>query len=162
MSKSKDLTLVIKETEKTLAKYNAVLKAFPDAKFREGYFPPRFSSKEVNQKYNKLTFSGDYRTLRVMPFCELAFEWEGKEETIIVNSSPKYSRLAYIPWRRQSGNQQVIRFSRLAINLKNNNFKDDMMNDCRVHIMKFIQDNPKCKLDEKYLEPRLKKLLIFS
>jgi hypothetical protein len=161
MSRSKALTQSIKEMEKTLAKYNAVLKAFPDAKIHETYMPIKFSSKEVNQKYDKLTFSSNYNTLRVMPYCEVLFEWEGQTETIIVNSSPKYSRLAYIPWRRKS-NEMVIKFSRLSINLKNNNFKDDMVNDCRVHIMKFIQNNPKCKLDEKYLEPRLKKLIIFT
>lgn len=161
MAKSKPLEQSIKETQRTLAKYQAVLKAFPDAKIHETYWPPRFSSKSVNQDYTKLKFEKQYQRLVVMPYCEVEFEFDGKTETVMVHSAPKYSRLAYIPWRRR-GEDQVIKFSRVAVNLKNNNFKDDMMNDCRVAIMNFIKDNPGHKLDDKHLEPRLKKLLLFT
>ena len=161
MAKSKPLEQTIKETQRSLAKYQAVLKEFPDAKIQDYYWPPRFSSKSVNQNYTKLKFEKQYRRLVVMPYCEVEFEFEGKTETIIVNSAPKYSRLAYIPWARQN-ETKYIKFSRLSVNLKNNNFKDDMMNDCRVAIMNFIQDNPGHKLDDKHLEPRLKKLLLFT
>lgn len=161
MARTKPLEQSIKETRHTLAKYNAVLAAFPDAKIHETYWPVRFSSKAVNQVYTNLKFEKRYNTLRVMPYCEVEFEFDGKTETVTVNSSPKYSRLAYIPWRRKD-EEKVIKFSRVAINLKNNNFKDDMMNDCRVAIMNFIKDNPGYKLDDKHLEPRLKKLLLFT
>jgi hypothetical protein len=161
MSRTKPLEQSIKEVEHTLAKYNAVLKAFPDAKIHETYWPVRFSSKSVNQVYTKLDFKKHYNTLRVIPFCEVEFEHNGNKEMVIVHSSPKYSRLAYIPWRRK-GEDQVIKFSRVSINLKNHNFKESMMNECRVHIMNFIKDNPGFKLDDKHLEPRLKKLLLFT
>jgi hypothetical protein len=151
----------IKEYKHSLAKYETVLKAFPDAKIQETKFPNTFSSKEVNQNYTKLKFTTRYNRLIVMPYVELDFTYEENNETIIVYSSPKYTRLAYIPYTR--GNiSPVIKFSRVTINLKNNNFKDDMLNDCRVAIMNFIKENPNCKLDDKHLEPRLKKLLLFT
>jgi hypothetical protein len=161
MARTKPLEQSIKELEHTLAKYNAVLKVFPDAKIHETYWPARFSSKAVNLIYTKLEFKRHYNTLRVMPYCEVEFEHNGTSELIVVNTSPKYSRLAYIPWSRK-GENKVIKFSRVAVNLKNNNFKEDMMNECRVHIMNFIKDNPGYKLDDKHLEPRLKKLLLFT
>lgn len=160
MSKYKSLEQTIKHTKRTLARYEAVIKTFPDAKIHETYFPHSFSSKEVNQNYSKLKFETKYNRLVVMPYSEIYFEFEGNIETVIVHSSPKYSRLAYIPWTRDK--EKIIRFSRVAINLKNNNFKDEMMNDCRVAIMNFITSNPNHKLDSKHLEPRLKKLLLFT
>jgi hypothetical protein len=160
LAKHKSLVQSIKETKRTLAKYETIIKAFPDAKIHETYYPQTFSSKEVNQNYTKLQFETKYSRLIVMPYSEIEFEFEGAVETIIVHSSPKYNRLAYIPWLRSK--EKVIRFSRVAFNLKNNNFKDDMMNDCRVAIMNFIKDNPNHQLDKKHLEPRLKKLLLFT
>lgn len=160
MARHKSLTQKIKETQQTLAKYEAVIKAFPDAKIHETYIPNSFSSKEVNQNYTKLKFEAKYGRLIVMPYSEVEFEFEGNIEVAIVHSSPKYNRLAYTPWTRNK--EKIIRFSRVAFNFKNNNFKDDMMNDCRVAIMNFIKDNPGHKLDQKHLEPRLKKLLLFT
>lgn len=160
LARHRSLEQRIKETKRTLAKYEAVAKVYPDAKIHETYFPHTFSSKEVNQSYTKLQFETKYSKLTVMPYSEIEFEYEGEKETIIIHSSPQYSRLAYIPWTRDKS--KVIRFSRVAFNLKNNNFKDDMMNDCRVAIMNFIKDNPNHKLEDKHLEPRLKKLLLFT
>jgi hypothetical protein len=160
VARHKSLTQTIKETQRTLAKYEAVIKAFPDARIHETYTPHSFSSKEVNKNYTKLQFTTNYNRLTVMPYSEVEFEFEGNLETVLVHSSPKYNRLAYIPWSRDK--EKVIRFSRVAFNLKNNNFKDDMLNDCRVAIMNFIKDNPGHKLDQKHLEPRLKKLILFT
>lgn len=161
MARHKSLTQTIKETQRTLAKYEAVIKAFPDAVIHETYTPHSFSSKEVNKNYTKLKFDTRYNNrLIVMPYTEIEFEFEGSAEAVVVHSSPKYNRLAYIPWMR--GKDKIIKFSRVAFNLKNNNFKDDMMNDCRVAIMNFIKNNPDHKLDDKHLEPRLKKLLLFT
>ena len=160
MAKHKTLEQSVKETKRTLAKYEAILKAFPDARIHETYHPNSFSSKEVNQNYTNLKFETKYSRLIVMPYSEIEFEFDGITEMAIVHSSPKYNRLAYIPYMR--GKEKVIRFSRVSFNLKNNNFKVDMMNDCRVAIMNFIKDNPGYQLDQKHLEPRLKKLLLFT
>lgn len=160
MARHKSLVQSVKETKQTLAKYEAILKVFPDAKIHETYSPNSFSSKEVNQNYTNLKFETKYSRLIVMPYSEIEFEFEGVTEKVTVHSSPKYNRLAYIPWMRNK--EKVIRFSRVSFNLKNNNFKADMMNDCRVAIMNFIKDNPSHQLDQKHLEPRLKKLLLFT
>lgn len=150
--------------ELTLAKYKAVLAKFPDALLGKtwGYhydFIPTFSSKSVNTLYNKLDFDVDSRRITAIPHYELKFTHDNTEHIVKVNSVPKSSRLVYIPWR-----DKVIKFSRLSFNLKHNDFviSDDMLNACRVQIMQFIQSHPGYKLDEKYLEPRLKKLLLFT
>lgn len=161
MSRHKSVAQAIKDTKHTIAKYEAVVKAFPDAKIHETYYPTSFSSKEVNKNYTKLEFSTKYDRLIVIPQYELEFEFEGNTETVNVHSSPKYSRLAYVGWDPHT-KKRVIRFSRVSVNLKNNNFKDDMMNDCRIAIMNFIKSNSDLKLDYKHLEPRLKNLLLFT
>jgi hypothetical protein len=36
-----------------------------------------------------------------------------------------------------------------------------MLNACRAEIMSFIKTHPKYQMDDKHLEPRLKRLLAF-
>ena len=160
----KKLSDETQSVELTLATYKAVLTKFPDASLSKswGYhyeLIPSFSSKAVNTQYNKLEFDVDSRRITAIPHYELKFTHNNAEHTVKVNSVPKSSRLVYIPWR-----DKVIKFSRLSFNLKHNEFvfNDDMLNACRVQIMQFIQSHPGYKLDEKYLEPRLKKLLMFT
>lgn len=161
----KKLSDETKVVELTLAKYKAVLAKFPDASLGKTWeynnrdFTATFSSKAVNTQYNKLDFDVDARRITAIPHYELKLTHNDEEHIVKVNSTPKSSRLVYIPWR-----DKVIKFSRLSFNLKNNDFvfTDDMLNACRVQIMQFIQTHPGYKLDEKYLEPRLKKLLLFT
>jgi hypothetical protein len=159
----KPLAQAVQDLELTLAKYKSVVARFPDAVLSEswlGYknqFITSYSSKMVNSQYNKIGFEPGYGGIVAVPYCELTVTHDNVDHLVKVNSIPKSSRLVYIPWR-----EKVIKFSRLSFNLKNNNFKDDMLNACRVEIMNFIQKHPGYKLDEKYLEPRLKKLLLFT
>ena len=145
---------VITKSQCDIAKYQTVLQHFPDARFYNHKY--QFRSKKVNQQYNKLLFEKSYSTLRVIPYCEIPFQFNGKSEFLIVNSSPRDSRLAYLSWYNH---KYIIKFSKLSFNLKNNNFKEDMLNDCRVSIMNFIKDYPKYDLDTTHLEPKLKKLI---
>jgi len=159
MTRSRPVTEYIKETEYSLAKYKAVLSEFPDAKV--SYYM-EFTSKSVNSKYTKIEFERRRTGLFVLPYCEIKVKVGGKEEIIKVHSTPRTSRLIYIErWSRNISGKRTMKFSRLNINLKTNHFKDDMVNSCRAEIMKFIGDNPGYHLDTKYLEPRLKKLLMF-
>jgi hypothetical protein len=156
MGRSRSIDDFIKETEHRLTKYKAVQEKFPDAKCN--YYSD-FSSKTVNKEYTKWQFVSSYSGLHVMPYCEVIYNFDGQEEVIKVHSSPKASRLVYLQrWHKP----KTIKFSRLTINLKNNQFKDDMLNDCRAEIMKFISANPGYQLDKKHLEPRLQKLLAFT
>lgn len=158
-SKFNLVTDYIKRTEEALAKYKAVQAAFPDAKV-SAYM--EFTSKLVNAKYTHLTFERRYTGLFVLPYCEVKYEFDGKEEIVKVHSSPRANRLVYLErWRRGADGKRNMKFSRLNINLKANHFKDDMANTCRAEIMKFISDNPGYNLDKKHLEPRLQKLLLF-
>lgn len=160
MGRPRLVTDQIKDTEYTLARLKAVLAEFPEAK-TNAY--GEFLCKSVNNKYTKLAFERRYGGLFVIPYCEVLLSYNGKEEVIKIHSSPRYSRLVYLNrWRRDPvSNKPIMKFSRLAINLKNNSFKDDMLSTCGAEIMKFIRDNPGCHLDMKHLSPRLKKLLSF-
>lgn len=160
------LAAAAQEIDLTLAKYKAVLAKFPDAIITEswGYrnvYSSHFSSKAVNTQYTKLSFENGYGGIVAVPYCEVALIHDNKDYVVKVNSIPKSSRLVYTSWRDK---EKTIRFSRLSFNLKNNEFiiRDDMLNECRVQIMQFIQTHPGYKLDEKHLEPRLKKLLLFT
>lgn len=148
----------VRDLEYELAKQKAIQAKFPEAKVH--YFSG-FQSKLVNQNYTKFDFIRKSYGLYVLPYCEVEFIYNGKTEIVKVHSSPKANRLAYLHWNREIRNH-IIKFSRVAINLKNNQFKDDMLNSCRAEIMSFIKNNPTLKMDDKHLEPRLKKLLIFT
>lgn len=151
----------IQDLEYQLARHKAVLGVFPSAIVN---CHGGFQSKSVNQNYTNFEFELRQRgskELYVLPYCEVEFTYEGKTEIIKVHTLPKAKRLVYVNWNIDLKGY-VMRFSRLSINLKNNEFKEDMLNACRVQIMSFIKNNPGYKLDDKHLEPRLKKLLVFT
>lgn len=149
----------IKDIEYTLAKHRAVLDKFPDAQMHPwgGY-----SSKSVNKCYTQYTFSSDHYSLHVLPFCEVEFTHDGIEGLIKVSSKPVRNKLASISWRTDSNGKRIMKFARFAFNQKSHEFKDIMLNDCKAEIMKFIQSNPGCSIDDKHLEPRLRKLILFT
>ncbi len=158
------MTRFIKDTvqdlEYQLAKHKAVQAKFPQAKVN---CLSEFQARIVNQDYTKFEFEvrDKGKGLYVLPYCEVDFTYEGKTEIIRVHSIPKANRLAYVQWNIDL-KDYVIKFSRLSVNLKNNDFREDMLNSCRAEIMSFIKNNPGYKLDDRHLEPRLKKLLVFT
>lgn len=146
----------IEQAEWNLAKFKFIKKNFPDAHVSIINNRIKFSDKSINQLYTNVKFYTKFNTLKVEPYYELDFEHNGRHEIIIINSRPKYSRLAYYMYGKN-----LIKFSRLNINLKNNNFKPDMISKCRLEIIKFIKSKPNYSLDLKNLEPKLKKLISF-
>ena len=159
MGKSKSLQGYIKNIEYSLAKYKFVLSNFPDANIYVTDKYLGFSSKLVNQIYTKYEFVKGFNSIYVVPYYELLFDYNGNAETIRINSLPRTSRLAYMA---DHNGKKILKFSKLAANLKNNNFSNNMLNECRVQIMQFVKDTPNCVLDTTHLENRLKKLLLFT
>lgn len=181
MAKQKATTIDegIADAQYTLAKYEFVKTHFPDVslgKYYNGFITkhPIFQSKTVNQTYTKFSFSevkpsNDHKLL-VEPYHELEFKYNGNKEIIRINSKPRTSTLCYIDYEKGKPNKynfkevslkKVIKFSKLITNLKNNDFDPKMLNDCRVAIINFIKNHPGIKLDKKYMDERLKKLLLF-
>ncbi len=160
MTRSRAISEFVNETEHTLAKYQAVQKEFPNAKVNM-YL--EFGDRKVNQLYTNFTFERNWNGLFVVPYCEVSFEHKGQEETVKVHSTPRRNKLVHLTYDTDPiSKKRIMKFARMAINLKNNHFKDDMLNSCKAEIMNFIKDNPGFQLDTKYLEPRLKKLLLFT
>ncbi len=149
----------VKDLEFELAKQKAVLKEFPNAKIHHS---TGFQSKEVNQGYSGFDFIRRRgRGVWVVPYSEISFEYEGKTEKLKIHAMPRASRLVYIQWNRTQRNY-VIKFSKFSVNIKHNEFREDLFNHCRAEVMSFIKENPGYKMDDKHLEDRLKKLLIFT
>lgn len=152
----------IEDLEKKLAMCKFVKECLPDAKLHTNQFVTfGFSSKTVNKNYTKFDFVKTPNALYVVPYIELDFEYNGELEKVRVNSSPRSNRLAYVSWSSDY-RSRVIKFSNIRLNLKTNKFKEDMLNACRLQIVNFIQNNREYKLDQKNLDPRLKKLLLFT
>lgn len=162
MGKRKHLTDLISKLEYTLARHKFVLDNYPDSTYNEsGNYNTIYCSKQVNKTYTKFDFIKSYNTLYVVPYNELLFSYGDKEEVIKIYSSPQFNRLVYRHdnWRDR---KKYIKFSRMTINFKNNEFKGDMLNSCRAQILEFIKNNPGSILIDTHLEPRLKKLLAFT
>jgi len=161
MGQPKIISKAIQDLEKLLAIHKFVMEKIPDAKSHNLTSYHGFSAKSVNSSYSNFEFIKGNHVLYVMPFIELDFEYNGIKEKIRVNSSPRIKRLAYVKYSREK-NCNIIYFSKLKINLKRNKFKDDLLNACIINILSFIKEHPNHILDEKNLDIRLKKLLIFT
>lgn len=161
MGQPKSILKAIYDIEKILATCKFVQNNVPDARFHQTNYYHGFSAKSVNSNYTNFEFIKGFNCLYVVPYIELNFEYQGVSEKIRINSSPRSNRLIYITYSREH-KQRMINFSRLNLNLKNNHFKNDMLNACRIKILEFIKEHPQYKLNQKHLEPRLKKLLLFT
>lgn len=175
--RSKSVIECIEEQEYRLAKLKFVQSVFPDIRIVNNYDPldrwkalnVEFIAKSVNTEYTDVKFITKHNTLFIAPICNLTFNYvkgnEEKTEEIIVGSSPKTNRLAYIKYDRKMGGpadqRRRIAFSRFVFNMKKHDFSDKIFNSCRSAIMKFVQDNPGITMDMKHLEPRLQKLLVY-
>lgn len=148
----------INSLELSLARAKAVLKKFPDVKFHKDLTV--FSSKTVNQEYNGFQFIRKYTGLYVIPYHELEFSFKDKIYKARVQSSPRLNKLVY-KTKQKVDDKRVMKFSRLAANLKINNFKEEMIGVCRKKIISYINDNTSFYFDTKHLDPKLKKLLLF-
>ena len=160
MSYLKKIDQIIEDTERKLALLHFVKQNVPDVKVHNGKYC-RFTAKSVNSTYNNFDFITTHNGLYVTPYIQLNFEYDGKVEKIKISSSPRTNRLAYHQYNYRT-KTRTIKFSRLLFNLKNNNFKEDMLNACQIKILDFIKQRPDSKLDQKHLSPRLKKLLLFT
>jgi hypothetical protein len=145
----------ILQSEYNIQKYKAILEQFPDASLYDDIY--KFRSKKVNNNFTKLKFITKYYQLRVIPYHEMLFEFNGRTEKVLITTIPKSIRLAYSTW---SGGKECLKFAKLAnLTVK---FKHDMLNECRIEILKFIKKYNNVSLDTKNLDPIIKKLIILT
>ncbi len=149
-----------------IAKCKFVKSVYPDVKvtiwknpYGKDYF--KFTSKTVNTNCSKHEVVNYYLELKLNLVSELEFNYNGESEVIKVFSDPEAFPLAKAGrYRRNGVRESYIVFYKF--DKKDIILTDEILNDCKIKIMKFIKDHPGYKLDTKYLNPRLKKLLIFS
>lgn len=157
----------LKEVKYKQAKYELILSKFPDAKAFEvnqnREWKTQFKSKSVNKIYNNYYFENKYSDLDLYPLYEMEFEFMGKSEIIQISSIPSKLNIIKLSYRREAGDYiNIIKFSTFFKRYKANKFSDKFLNDCRIKILEYIKNNPKYELDTKNIDPRVKKLLIFS
>lgn len=168
------LQTLVENSEFEVAKYKEVLSKFPDAKtfnntnYGSKFIVYGFSSKLVNSNYNDYTFTNwNNFWLYIEPHFEFNFSYNGRSEVVCVHSSPRRISLAKLIWIRGKDynyldNKYIIRFCNFKLLFKKKEFSEKCLNDCRLKILDFIKVNSKYKIDDKNLEPRLKKLLLFT
>src|SRR5574338_172787 len=118
MTRSRAISEFVNETERTLARYHAVQKEFPNAKVNM-YL--EFSDRKVNQLYTNFTFERNYNGLFVVPYCEVQFEYNNQEETVKIHSTPRRNKLVHLTYDTDPvTKKRIMKFARMAINLKNN------------------------------------------
>lgn len=154
---------VISNNELWLKKYKFIQSHFADVKV---YSPnsqyTRFSSRLVNSDYTNFEFTNQYGCLYMSSYKNLEFDNNGIIEIIKISSIPKFNRLAYISWISYKDKTKIIRFSKYLFNLKKYHFNEDIINTCRVEIVKFIKQHTDTQVDSSNLDPRLRKLISFA
>lgn len=156
--RSNEITSIIEDLEYRVARIKFIEKSFPKAKINSA---GQISCKTVNSKYTALEFFKNNWGLYVFPYCELEFFYNGNKELIRINSAPRKNRLIYLTWRTTLDRKRIMRFSRLSFNLKNNQFRSDMLSKCQAQIVDFISEHPGFHIEDKHLDPRLKKMISF-
>lgn len=152
---------VIADLELDLALKKAVFNKFPDATVTRGVY----SSKLVNRYYNKFAFESNSYSLSVRLRSELDVEYNNRTYIVDVLGTANQSyRLAHLGSTNPKSPFQYdcIQFANFIKEFKKHKVRDDILNECRVEILEYIRKNPKYKIDETNLEPRLKKLLVFN
>jgi len=171
----KKISNLVLETEYELAKYKYVLANFPDAQTfgdftKKNTIVYAFKSKSVNSKYTNFTFYNNYHGISVLPFYELNFSFNDKSEVVKIHSMPKQISLVHkssivekigVNGFKQNKTVKCLKFSNFLNSFNKNDFSLECTNQCIIHILQFIKDNPGYKLIDKNLEPRIKKLLLF-
>lgn len=172
--KDKTVESFVSEYEYWLAKYKFIQDRYPGAIVHPTYYPVTFSHKAVNPKYNKFSIGKGYNTLFIEPYLEEEFEYKGQKEKLRIYCKPRRNRLAHIVYpvveektkfgvkHKVRADKGIITFSKFKTNLAARNMNEQCWNECRAAIMKYIQDRPGYKLDDKHLDPSLKKLLVFN
>ena len=149
----------IEEMSIYLADRIAVAEKYPDAIVNYH----TFYSKSVNADYTNYTFEKNYNGLFVIPYSEISYEHNNVERFVKIFSMPRANKLVHLTWRRHLDNKKrIMKFARFAINQKNHKFRDEMLNTCKAEIMNFVKNNPNYHIDTTHLEPRLKKLMVFT
>ena len=157
-----------------LAKIDFVRSIYPDAKatITTNTLAKNnisFLSREVNANYKSFEFQDTWSSLLIKVFNEIEFSYNGKKETVRINSLPLTNKICYTTTHYTYDLSKTppsacfvktLSFCKFPINMKHNNFDDKLLNECRIACMNFIAHHPGYKIDDKLLDPRVKSLLL--
>lgn len=154
----KNLGRRISELKKEIAKLEAIRVRYPDATYVKRR--RSFKSKQANSDFDDVLFTVNRWGLWCSTVSKINYLFEGKEYTELVYSFPIENCLIH---RRQDflSKKSKIWFSRFAVNLKNHNFPEHLIEKSRKEMLKFISDDPSIIIDMKHIDPKIKKFLSF-
>ena len=161
----KPLKTKIEELEAAAGHLKNIIQQFPDASINSD---GSIHSAMVNQCYNETTFTNTRYYLYMQLFYNHSYALNNKEHSIRIYSKNKQSyRLLSIGFDFTNGKDKkttyTINFADYVKDFKKHKVREGtLIDDCRNEIIAFIKNNPNYKINETNLEPRLKKLLIFS
>lgn len=167
MTKSKPIQEKIDQFEYNLAKYKFIQSLFPDVCTFTETFPFTccgFKSNLINKKEAKFKFN-TYNNLVASMYNEITFEFNNKTEIIQIFSIPRQMTLAkkqtvIVRVEKFAGSyERVIKFCRLPSTII---FGEEFIKECSIQILNYIKINNKYRLDTKNLDPKLKKLIVFT
>jgi hypothetical protein len=150
----------IKELEYSLAISKAITNIFPLAKY-DSY--GQFSAPEVNQCYNRTLFRSNDFNLSVILFYDFSFMYEGEIHKLTVRCASKQSyEIICCLWNRTTHAYDSLYFRDYIGSFKKYKVRDDILDETRLEIVKYVKKHHKLKINSSNLEPRLKKLLAFA
>jgi len=152
----------ISELEINLAIQKAVFNKFPDAKIN---YAGELSSKTVNKEYNRYSFFKSAYGISLKLRYELEVNINGQIHIADIHSdSNREYSILYVTSSESNKyfKLDTIKFPNYIKTFKRCKVRSDIFNECRVEILEFIKKYPHYKIDNSNIEPRLKKLLIFT
>jgi hypothetical protein len=167
----------IADLEFQASKLSFLKNRYPDLKLKANKNGPwEFSSKLVNKNFTKFKFSpyiyGYYSYVVFKVFDELEFEHNGTKAKLIVSSMPLTSRFIelvseayedangkHIPPEKR--NYQIC-FSDLKFKNVHKDIQEQVNDQALLVALDFVNKHTFAKVNPTGLDPRFKKLLIFS
>lgn len=165
MAKIIDCKETMDTMEYNLAKLKFVQEKYPNMKLQENGDNYMFSDKTVGAAFTKTAIEHVYHDeLRLRVYDEMEFRHNGKGERITIDAIPRTCKIAYVhrDWQTK---KSTIRFARPLFKIKGKNASDlgkALYKDVCIAILEFIKNRPGIEINKDGLDPRLKKLIIFS
>lgn len=165
-------------TDYEITKYRLILSKYPDAEYffnhkniRDRKTLISFRSKLVNKECDSSIFENRDDCLFLTRIKNIPFLWDDEEEQIVIYSSPKTIKLAEVTFVQtkpfdiyghftNENSKYVIRFNKIGT--KKQDISEDILNQCKMQILKFIEGHSYAEINKDSLDPRLKKLIIFQ
>ena len=166
--KNSDINELIKQTSSEiqqkqfeLAKLKHLQAIYPDIK----YFRGIFSTKQVNENYDEVLIESTYSGLELKAYKKIEFKYGELITETKVFSSPYINKIAVISYEYdyvKHTSKSKIKFTRYCQTFKSKKFDSIVLKKVRESTIQFLDQHKNYIIDDTNLDPKLKKILLFS